>query len=121
MSFKREFRDVFASCKEVCGEFKFEAERTDESPSLERIVPRIETGIRNSAFVIADVSDLSPNIFYELGYAKGLGKQVIVTAKKGTQLPFDIGDIPTIFWEIQEDLKEGLRKCLPGVVDRYGR
>jgi hypothetical protein len=121
MSFKREFRDVFASCKEVCREFKFEAERTDESPSRERIVPRIETGIRNSAFVIADVSDLTPNVFYELGFAKGLGKQVIVTAKKGTPLPFDIGDVPAIFWEIQEDLKEGLRKCLHGLVDKYGR
>jgi len=121
MSFKREFLDVLASCKEVCQEFKFVAKRTDESPSLERIVPRIETGIRNSAFVIADVSDPSTNVFYELGYAKALGKRVIVTAKKGTQLPFDIGDIPTIFWEIQEDLKVGLRKCLPGLVNRYGR
>jgi len=121
MSFKREYRDVFATCRDVCLEFKFEAERTDESPSLERILPRIETGIRNSAFVIADVSDLSPNVFYELGYAKALGKQVILTAKRGTPLPFDIGDIPAIFWEIQEDLKEGLRKCLPGVVKKYGR
>ena len=118
MSFKREFRDVFASYKEVCREFEFEAERTDESTSLERIVPRIEAGIRNSAIVIADVSDLSANVFYELGYAKALGKDVIVTAKKGTQLPFDIGDVPAIFWEIQEDLKEGLRKYFKG---RYGR
>ena len=118
MSFKREFRDVFASYKEVCREFKFEAERTDESTSLERIVPRIEVGIRNSAIVIADVSDLSPNVFYELGYAKALGKDVIVTAKKGTQLPFDIGDVPTIFWEIQEDLKDGLRRYFKG---KYGR
>src|SRR5499427_4768984 len=30
MSFKREFRDVYASCKEVCKEFGFVAERTDE-------------------------------------------------------------------------------------------
>jgi hypothetical protein len=121
MSFKREVRDVFASCKEVCREFKFEAQRTDESTSLERIVPRIEGGIRKSAFVIADVTELSPNVFYEVGYAKGLGKDVIVTARKGTELPFDIGDIPTIFWEIQEDLKDGLRKCLAGLVGKYGR
>ncbi|MEY4354498.1 MAG: hypothetical protein RLZZ609_2739 [Cyanobacteriota bacterium] len=121
MSFKKEFRDVFASCKEVCREFKFEAERTDESTSLERIVPRIETGIRKSAFVIADVSEPSPNVFYELGYAKALGKHVIVTARKGTELPFDLGDIPTIFWEIQEDLKEGLRRYLAGLVSHYGR
>jgi hypothetical protein len=121
MSFKREFRDVFASCKEVCREFKFEAERTDESTSLERIVPRIEAGIRNSAFVIADVTELSPNVLYEVGYAKGLGREVILTARQGTQLPFDVDDIPTIFWEIQEDLKAGLRKCLGGLVGKYGR
>jgi len=118
MSFKREFRDVFASYEEVCRDFEFVAERTDESTSLERIVPRIEAGIRNSAIVIADVSDLSPNVFYELGYAKALGKDVIVTAKEGTKLPFDIGDVPVIFWEIQEDLKDGLRKYFKG---RYGR
>ncbi|MFN6337968.1 MAG: hypothetical protein ACK41W_04455 [Cyanobacteriota bacterium] len=121
MSFKNEFRDVFASCKEVCGEFKFEAERTDETTSLERIIPRIEDGIRKSAFVIADVSEQSPNVFYELGYAKALGKDVIVTAKKGTQLPFDVGDFPAIFWEIQEDLKEGLRTRLAALAKKYGR
>jgi hypothetical protein len=121
MSFKREFRDVFSSCKEVCREFKFEAERTDESLSLERIVPRIENGIRKSAFVIADISEPSPNIFYEIGFARALGKDVIVTAKRGTQLPFDVGDVPTIFWEIQEDLKDGLRQCLTGLVAKYGR
>lgn len=121
MSFKREYRDVFTSFKEVCKEFKFEAERIDQSLSLERIVPRIEMGIRKSAFVIADVSELSANVFYEVGYAKALYKDVILTAKKGTQLPFDMSDIPTIFWEIQEDLKDGLRRSLAGLVGKYGR
>ena len=121
MSFKREFRDVFASCKEVCREFEFEAERTDESASLERILPRIESGIRRSAFVMADISEPSPNVFYEIGFAKALGKDVIVTARRGTELPFDVGDVPVILWEIQEDLKDGLRRCLTGLVAKYGR
>jgi len=121
MSFKKEFRDVFASYREVCGRFKFEAERTDESMSLERIIPRVEGGIRRSAFVIADVSEVSPNVFYEVGFARALGKDVIMTARKGTQLPFDLGDIPTIFWEDQTDLRESLEKCLAGLVGKYGR
>ena len=121
MSFKKEFRDVYASYKEVCNEFGLVAERTDESGSLERIVPRVEKGIRGSAFVIADVSEGSPNVFYEVGFARGLGKDVIMTARKGTELPFDVGDIPAIFWEIQEDLKEGLRKCLASLRSKYGR
>jgi hypothetical protein len=121
MSFKREFVDVFASCKEVCREFKLEAERTDESTSSERITPRIEKGIRRSAFVIADVSESSPNVFYEIGYAVGLGKDVIVTAKEGTKLPFDIGDVPTIFWAVQDDLKVKLRSRLAGRASATGR
>ncbi len=121
MSFKREFRDVFSSCKEVCQEFDFEAERPDESASLDRIIPRIETGLRRSAFVIADVSEPSANVFYEIGYARGLGKDVVITARTGTPLPFDLGDVPTVFWEIQEDLKAGLRTRLAGLTTKFGR
>jgi predicted Rossmann-fold nucleotide-binding protein len=121
MSFEKEFRDVYASCKEVCKEFGLEAERTDETGSLERIIPRIEKGIRGSAFVIADVSAATPNVFYEVGFARGLGKELIMTAKKGTKLPFDVGDIPAIFWEIQEDLKEGLRKSIGDLRGKFHR
>ena len=118
MSFKREFQDVFTCYEKACEDFGFKADRTDKSTSLERIVPRIEIGIQKSAFVIADLSELSPNVFYELGYAKALGKDVIVTAKKGTQRPFDVSDIPTIYWEIREDLEKGLEKCLADLVDK---
>ena len=121
MSFAKEFRDVYASCKEVCKEFGLEAERTDEAGSLERIIPRIEKGIRGSAFVIADVSEGSPNVFYEVGFARGLGKDLILTARQGTKPPFDIADIPVISWEIQEDLKEELRKRVADLRGKYHR
>jgi hypothetical protein len=121
MSFAKEYRDVFGSYKDVCREFDFDAKRTDESTSLERIVPRIEMGIRKSAFVIADISEKSPNVFYEVGYARGLGKDVIVTARRGTTPEFDVADIPKIFWEDQTELKDGLRKYLKELVSKYGR
>jgi len=121
MSFKKEFIDVFDSCKDACQKHRFEAERTDESASSEPILPRILQGIRNSAFVIADVSEPSSNVFYEVGYAKGLGKEVILIAKQGTQLPFDLKDLPTLFWETQRDLKDALAERIEGVVDRYSR
>ncbi len=121
MSFQRELRDTLSSFKEVCKEFGFVAERTDESASFQHILPRIEAGIRSCAFVITDVSVQSPNVFYELGFAQALGKTVIMTAKKGTELPFDIGDMPVIFWDIQEDLKDKLRKRIEGMKSKYGR
>lgn len=121
MSFNRKFRDVYATYRDVCRRFEFDAEQTGESQSLERIIPRVETGIRRSAFIIADVSEGSPNVFYEVGFARALGKDVIMTAQKGTRLPFDLGDVPTIFWEDQTDLRESLEKCLAGLMGKYGR
>jgi nucleoside 2-deoxyribosyltransferase len=121
MSFKPEFIDVFDSCQDACQSFGFEAERTDETASSEPILPRILTGIRSSAFVIADVSEISSNVFYEVGYAKGLGKEVILIAKKGTELPFDLKDLPTLFWQTQRDLKKGLEERIERIVSKYGR
>jgi hypothetical protein len=110
MPFTEEFRDVYASYNTVCNEFGFNAERTDESDSSERIIPRILGGIRGAAFVIADVTNPSVNVFYEIGFAEGMGKPVIVSAKKGASLPFDIADIPVLYWSGQEELKEKLRR-----------
>lgn len=95
--------------------------RTDESESTERIVPRIIEGTQRSAFVIADVSELSANVYYELGSAQGFGKKVIVTARKGSKLPFDISDVPVIFWTGQENLKEQLRKRVKAIAEGFVR
>jgi hypothetical protein len=74
--------------------------------------------IWHSAFVLAEVTDGSPNVYYEIGYAQGLGKHVILTAMKGTQLPFDISDVPVILWDDQNDLMAQLRHLIKAVVAR---
>lgn len=123
MSFKQEFDDVYDSYRTACNEFDFKAERTDDPgapKSNERILPRIELGIRQSAIVMADVTDESPNVFYELGFAKALRKDVIVTAKEGTDLPFDISDIPILYWKTQSELKQKLKTSLSALKHKYG-
>ena len=54
--------------------------------------------INNSLIIIVDLSGLRPNCFMEMGYAFGLNKRVILTAKLGTKLPFDSNAIPCHFW-----------------------
>jgi hypothetical protein len=71
--------------------------------------------------VIADVSDVSLNVFYEIGFAQALAKPVIVTAKKGTVLPFDIADVPVVFWDDQEALKDKLRRRIKHVASLLRR
>ena len=121
MSFKKEFDNLYRIYEAICKDFGFNAVRTDKTFSLEKIRPRILDGIRHSAFVIADVTEMSPNVFYEVGFAEGLHRPVIATARAGTNLPFDIADTPIIFWENLEDLKAELEASIHGVKESLGK
>jgi hypothetical protein len=68
-----------------------------------------------------DVSEEKPNVYYELGFAQGAGKRVIVTAFKGTTLPFDISDVSVIFWDGQKQLREKLKDRMQAIASTQGR
>lgn len=55
--------------------------------------------LNHSSIVIADLTDARPNCFMEMGYAFGKNKKVLLTAKKGTDIPFDPKAIPCYFWD----------------------
>jgi hypothetical protein len=105
-----DLEDVLESYKAVCSEFDYKCERVDDASNVPRILPEMIERIEGCAFSIVDLSKESPNVYYELGYAEGHDKTVIVTAKKGTTLPFDAKDIPVIFWQNQFGLKNMLRE-----------
>lgn len=74
-------------------------------PNL-NIMETIWTYINQSAFVIVDLSDKNPNVFYELGICHTLGKPVITLCDQESfdkdyegKLPFDINTINTIFYK----------------------
>jgi hypothetical protein len=108
--------DAFDSFVQVCEDLGYRCERVTQENAGERILPDILARIGQAAFAIVDLTDLKPNVFYELGYADGLGKKVVITAREGTALPFDVKDMPTILWSSQRQLKEDLRKRIISVV-----
>lgn len=113
--------DAYESFETICKEFGYECRRVDNASLTERIVPEIFNSIRKAAFVIVDLSEGKSNVYYELGFAQGSGKACIITAYKGTPLPFDVADIPTIFWEGQKQLKDRLREKLSVIASTQGR
>lgn len=115
-------KDAYGTFRRVCDRHGFNAFKVDHHIDRQhRIVPTIITSIRRSAFIIADVSDPSPNVYYELGYAQALGKDVIVTAQEGTQLPFNIYDLPTLYWDSQTTLEDRLDTEITALAPRFGR
>jgi hypothetical protein len=115
------FDDAYESIQTVCESYGYRASRITNADAVDRIVPEILARIKRSAFAVVDVSEPRPNVYYELGIAQGAGKRVVVTACKGTELPFDISDIPVIFWEGQKQLKERLRGRIETIASSQGR
>jgi hypothetical protein len=107
--------DVLDAIKEAARRCGIQAERIDEPASTERITDRILESIRRAEFVIADLTDARPNVYYEAGYAHGIGKVPIYIARAGTQLEFDLKDYPIIFFQSLRQLKDDLEKRLRGV------
>ena len=111
-SSKSELEDVLDSIKEAAQRCGVQAERVDEAPSNERITDRILESIRKAEFVIVDLTYSRPNVYYEAGYAQGIGKTPVFVAKSGTELGFDLKDYPVIFFENQRQLKDELENRL---------
>ena len=78
MSFRQahEYRDLKNAIEEACGAFDYHAKRVDETDDQRRIIPEILRGIRHSAFVIADVTEGKPNVYWELGLVSCGGERL---------------------------------------------
>ena len=84
----------------------------------ERIDHEIMSQIRKSSLVIAEMTGQRQNVYYEVGFAQGLGIPVIWCCKKpdlgDLQLHFDTRQYPHLIWETPEELKNGLVSHING-------
>ena len=107
--------DIHEHIKLAASDVGLVAERVDDQISNEKITERIVEAIRDAAFVVVDLTHGKPNVFWEAGYAHGLGKTPIYIARKGTELEFDVRDYPVIFYENATRLRTKLAERLQGL------
>jgi len=119
MPFANDFEDVWQfgiySTMRNCG---YICEKVDESLFAGNIVERIMDGIRNAEFVIADLSLEKPNVYLEVGYAWGMNKKVVLVAREGERLHFDLSHHKCLFYKTIGKLAESLEKT---VLEMFGR
>lgn len=70
---------------EACGYSPYIVNRR---PTDKKIDDEIIANIRKSRLVIADLTGLRPSVFYEAGFAHGLGIQLVLTCQRGPRVPF---------------------------------
>lgn len=89
----------------------------DEVQHNDFITPELLKYIRDSKFVVVDLTHLNNGAYFEEGYAMGLGKPVIQLCKQGVKLHFDIAQKNTIMWEKEDDIPELLRKRIIATIE----
>lgn len=83
--------------QEICKELEIEPLRADKFNEATLITHKIFETIFDSDYVICDLANNNPNVFYEMAVRHSTGKPIIHIARKGQSLPFDIKDFNTIF------------------------
>jgi hypothetical protein len=83
-------------------EFGYRVKRADEDADPGMIGDRMISNILDAELVVADLTDLNPNAFYELGIRHSSLKPAIHVARAGTSLPFDTVAQRTIFIDLSE-------------------
>ncbi len=83
--------------------------RSDEIQNSGKISEQILENIAASRIVLADLTGGRPNCYYETGFAHAIGKDIILTIRKGESIHFDLADHRFIIWETETELRNQLK------------
>lgn len=87
-TFVKRFDDIYQPSIEKAG---LKAYRVDLDPKVNNILDSILKKIKESTLCLADISIDNPNVWYELGYAYALQKDIVLVCDSSRkEFPFDI-------------------------------
>jgi hypothetical protein len=117
MPFKAKLEKVYTShIKKMAEELGLTILRADEIFSPTPFMEKVWEGICSADLVLADCTEKNPNVFYEIGIAHTVGKEVVLITRSDKDIPSDIEHfdyIPYIYDpEGVEALVEKLRTFL---------
>jgi len=81
---------------------KYKVVRVDELRQPGSITHQIIELLNDADLVIADLTGLNPNVFYELAIRHALNKVSVHLIDKNTKIPFDLQDERTIIFNIND-------------------
>jgi nucleoside 2-deoxyribosyltransferase len=83
--------------------------RGDEQIATGDILARILKLICSARLVIANIDGRNPNVFFELGIALSMDKDVVIVANNNTNNPFDIMRENIVLWQNHSELRTKLK------------
>lgn len=98
----------------------FKPYRVGVEPHIDRIDVKIVTEIKNSRFLVADVTGQKQGVYFEAGYAIGFGIPVIwaVRADELQHVHFDTRQYNHIVWKSEHDLRIHLYDFICAIIGK---
>lgn len=96
----------------------YPAKRADTDEHNEPIMDRVIDDIRKAPFVVAELTNNNPGVYYEAGFAKGQNIEVIYCCKDGHRPHFDVTGINQVIYQDLPDLKRKLESRILGTKGR---
>jgi nucleoside 2-deoxyribosyltransferase len=92
--------------------------RVDQKEHNNEITDEIMAEIRNCQFMVADFTGQRAGVYYEAGFAIGLGRPVVWSCRKDEigKLHFDTNHRNYIDWQTPEELRERLFKRIRATI-----
>ena len=90
--FSPDMDPIFEGIREAAKTVGLEAKRVKDVVGDYQITTQLMSMIAQARLIVADLSHERPNVYFELGYARVLGKTVVTCAREGTTIHFDAKD-----------------------------
>lgn len=124
MPFDPEFDRVFEDLiKPALEEVGYDVNRADSLLNQHNILIDIVRGIAEADLVVADLTSVNPNVFYELGISHTMQRPTVLLAQTEEGIPFDITSYRVIRYSVRFDEAPKLSQTLKelGVKAKSGK
>ncbi len=118
MPFNPSFDSVYKALKRTATAAGFRCRRADDIWENPAVIQDVVSLIDRSCIVICDCTGRNPNVFYEIGIAHTLGREVILITQSEADIPFDLRHLRYVpYLNNREGLKALCTRLLPRLND----
>jgi len=119
MPFEVAFDPVYEAIKAGAENAHMQCERADAVRDNQAVIEKIKKSIQRAGLIVADMTDNNPNVFYEIGYAHGLGKEcLLITQTPSENAPFDLRHLEHIKYSTDQQGLTTLTRALAETIVR---
>ena len=122
MWFDKSVDNLYSSIERTIIKMGYEPKRVDRHEHVNRIDDEIIALIRQSKFIVADYTEQREGVYFESGFAQGLGLPVVWTCRKDdlVNLHFDTSHFNFLTWEEDNlsDFEKRLKNRILAVIGR---